>query len=131
MRLPIASTCATHLAVDLPSAAEQILRPTGRHDLLHGAGSLRQADTPATRESRPPPVAQRPQDGSVFYDASSTSDTKVPPRRCWRPAAATVCTITVAETTRNARPLRARDPARQRHAQALLAVLTLALVGSA
>src|SRR2546430_1582865 len=64
------------LAVDLPSAAEQILR-TDQFDTIYylvrdPSGKLIAGDAGIP----PPPVAQRPQDGSVFYDATYR-DTKV------------------------------------------------------
>src|SRR6266480_4059937 len=64
------------LAVDLPSAAEQILR-TDQFDTIYylvrdPSGRLIAGDAGIP----PPPVAQRPQDRSVFYDATYR-DTRV------------------------------------------------------
>jgi len=103
------------LAVDLPSAAEQILR-TDRFDTIYymvrdpsGKPIAGDAGIP------PPPVAQRPQDGSVFYDATYR-DTKGP---C-RGAAGALRRPDLYHHGRRddaqARPPGARDPAWQRHA---------------
>src|SRR5437879_8180360 len=87
------------LAVDLPSAAEQILR-TDQFDTIYylvrdPSGRLIAGDAGIP----PPPVAQRPQDRSVFYDATYR-DTKVRAAALLAPCGGQICTITVAETTR-------------------------------
>src|SRR6266850_789211 len=115
------------LAVDLPSAAEQILR-TDRFDTIYymvrdpsGKPIAGDAGIP------PPPVAQRPQDGSVFYDATYR-DTKVRAAALLAPCGGQICTITVAETTRKRDRLVREILLGSVMPQALLAVLTLALV---
>src|SRR5216683_3070812 len=75
----------------------------------------------------PPPVAQRPQDGSVFYDATYR-DTKVRAAALLAPCGGQICTITVAETTRKRDRLVREILLGSVMPQALLAVLTLALV---
>src|SRR6266404_7541903 len=87
------------LAVDLPSAAEQILR-TDQFDTIYylvrdPSGKLIAGDAGIP----PPPVVQRPQDGSIFYDATYRG-TKVRAAALLAPCGGQVCTITVAETTR-------------------------------
>src|SRR5437867_1976220 len=115
------------LAVDLPSAAEQILR-TDRFDTIYylvrdPSGKLIAGDAGIP----PPPVAQRPQDGSVFYDATYR-DTKVRAAALLAPCGGQICTITVAETTRKRDRLVREILLGSVMPQALLAVLTLALV---
>src|SRR6267378_3750674 len=115
------------LAVDLPSAAEQILR-TDQFDTIYylvrdPSGKLIAGDAGIP----PPPVAQRPQDGSVFYDAIYR-DTKVRAAALLAPCGGQICTITVAETTRKRDRLVREILLGSVMPQALLAVLTLALV---
>ncbi|HKC31645.1 MAG TPA: sensor histidine kinase N-terminal domain-containing protein, partial [Burkholderiales bacterium] len=115
------------LAVDLPSAAEQILR-TDQFDTIYylvrdPSGKLIAGDAGIP----PPPVAQRPQDGSVFYDATYR-DTKVRAAALLAPCGGRICTITVAETTRKRDRLVREILLGSVMPQALLAVLTLALV---
>src|SRR5205809_851455 len=114
------------LAVDPPSAAEQILR-TDRFDTIYylvrdPSGKLIAGDAGIP----PPPVAQRPQDGSVFYDATYR-DTKVRAAALLAPCGGQICTITVAETTRKRDRLVREILLGSVMPQALLAVLTLAL----
>jgi len=115
------------LAVDLPSAAEQILR-TDQFDTIYylvrdPSGRLIAGDAGIP----PPPVAQRPQDRSVFYDATYR-DTKVRAAALLAPCGGQICTITVAETTRKRDRLVREILLGSVMPQALLAVLTLALV---
>src|SRR5204862_71479 len=115
------------LAVDLPSAAEQILR-TDQFDTIYylvrdPSGRLIAGDAGIP----PPPVAQRPQDRSVFYDATYR-DTRVRAAALLAPCGGQVCTITVAETTRKRDRLVREILLGSVMPQALLAVLTLALV---
>src|SRR5438034_10422304 len=115
------------ILVDLPSAAEQILR-TDRFDTIYylvrdPSGKLIAGDAGIP----PPPVAQRPQDGSVFYDATYR-DTKVRAAALLAPCGGQICTITVAETTRKRDRLVREILLGSVMPQALLAVLTLALV---
>src|SRR5436309_14583192 len=115
------------LAVDLPSAAEQILR-TDRFDTIYylvrdPSGKLIAGDAGIP----PPPVAQRPQDGSVFYDATYR-DTKVRAAALLAPCGGQICPITLAETTRKRDRLVREILLGSVMPQALFAVLTLALV---
>src|SRR5467141_2583491 len=115
------------LAVDLPSAAEQVLR-TDQFDTIYylvrdPSGKLIAGDAGIP----PPPVAQRPQDGSVFYDATYR-DTRVRAAALLAPCGGQICTITVAETTRKRDRLVREILLGSVMPQALLAVLTLALV---
>src|SRR2546426_177343 len=115
------------LAVDLPSAAEQILR-TDQFDTIYylvrdPSGRLIAGDAGIP----PPPVAQRPQDRSVFYDATYR-DTKVRAAALLAPCGGQICTVTVAETTRKRDRLVREILLGSVMPQALLAVLTLALV---
>src|SRR6267143_1730268 len=115
------------LAVDLPSAAEQILR-TDQFDTIYylvrdPSGKLIAGDAGIP----PPHVAQRPQDGSIFYDATYRG-TRVRAAALLAPCGGQICTITVAETTRKRDRLVREILLGSVMPQALLAVLTLALV---
>jgi two-component system, OmpR family, sensor histidine kinase TctE len=115
------------LAVDLPSVAEQILR-TDRFDTIYylvrdPSGKLIAGDAGIP----PPPVAQRPQDGSIFYNVSYRGS-KVRAAALLAPCGGQICTVTVAETTRKRDRLVREILLGSVMPQALLAVLTLALV---
>ncbi|HXI35443.1 MAG TPA: sensor histidine kinase N-terminal domain-containing protein [Burkholderiales bacterium] len=113
--------------LDLPSAAEQVLR-TDKYDTVYyvvrdpaGKAIAGDAGVPL------PPSRQRPQDGSVLYNAEYRG-TRVRAATLLAPCAGQVCTIVVAETTRKRDRLVREILLGSVLPQALLAVLTLILV---
>jgi two-component system, OmpR family, sensor histidine kinase TctE len=113
--------------VDLPSAAEQVLR-TDKYDTIYyvvrdpsGKAIAGDAGIPS------PPSAQRAQDSSMFYDAEYRG-AKVRAATLLSPCAGQVCTIIVAETTRKRDRLMREILIGSVLPQALLAVLTLVTV---
>ena len=113
--------------LDLPSAAEQVLR-TDKYDTIYyvvrdpaGKAIAGDAGIPL------PPAGQRPQDSSMFYDAVYRG-AKVRAATLLAPCAGQVCTIVVAETMRKRDRLVREILLGSVLPQALLAVLTLVIV---
>jgi two-component system sensor histidine kinase TctE len=115
------------IMVDLPSAAEQMLR-TDRFDRIYYVVRDPSGKPIAGDAGIPlPPADRRPQDGSMFYQASYRGS-QVRAAALLAPCGGQICTITVAETTRKRDRLVREILLGSVMPQALLAVLTLALV---
>ena len=115
------------VSVDLPSAAEQVLR-TDKYDTIYyvvrdpaGRPIAGDAGIPL------PPASQAAQDNSMLYDASYR-DRRVRAATLLAPCGGQVCTITVAETTRKRDRLVREILLGSVMPQALLAALTLVIV---
>lgn len=113
--------------VDLPSAAEQVLR-TDKYDTIYYLVRDPSGRAIAGDSGIPlPPADQRVQDSSTFYDAQYRG-TKVRAAMLLAPCGGQVCTITVAETTHKRDRLVREILLGSVMPQALLAVLTLVVV---
>jgi two-component system sensor histidine kinase TctE len=120
-------TTSGGVTVDLPSAAEQVLR-TDKYDTIYYVVRDPSGQAIAGDAGIPLPGSkQRAQDSTMFYDAVYR-DQKVRAATLLSPCAGQVCTITVAETTRKRDRLVREILIGSVLPQALLAVLTLVIV---
>jgi two-component system sensor histidine kinase TctE len=113
--------------LDLPSAAEQVLR-TDKYDTIYYVVRDPSGKAIAGDDGVPlPPKTQRPLDSSMLYDTEFRG-TKVRAATLLAPCAGQVCTIIVAETMRKRDRLVREILLGSVLPQALLAVLTLVIV---